>query len=383
MKLFFGLAKDNTEFEIVKISGFSGVLLDMTENLKQNIKKASESGLCVWIKVNSTENMQITCLENIGGKASEVDGEINFVSTDFLDRLLEGLGDEGFSLIDGIIVPAPSISGVIWNDVISEECEKCGYDIYDGKTEILDEEKVESVFRAYYYEAAEKYILSEFLMPVQNRATELGVKLCFDIGAMEIQYDLASKMINPFRLKEAGMSVAVTKGRGNNSELSAFFNSFEAEGTDVFITDGSDCMNCRPDIIVSPCLCKTSQKSCDADVLLVKPTRGVVERYIRKRSRLRLENPAIVAALDGTYYADMLFEKSVDFVSTDEAGLEKYGASKNGKFLFRGKKYSQLLICDSCKFFENGIGIIRKAESDGVLINDKALINAITKELEG
>ncbi len=383
MRLFFGLAKDNTDFRIVKEIGFSGVLLDMTANLKKNILAADREGLAVWVKVNETEKKEITCIENIGGRATETNGEIYVVTEKFLDNMCSLIGDVSFSQIEGFVVPVPEFSGTLWNDTIEKECEKYGYDIYDGRMELFDEEKIESTFRAHYYEAVEKYVLSKYLIPVKTWASTLGKKVSFNIGTMQTQYDLAVKMINPFRLAEEGLSVAVTKSVGNDFETAAMLNSFGKESENLFLSDGGDCDIFSASIIVSSSPFRCDNKNCDADILLVKPSRGVMERYIWKRSKsVRVESPALIAAMDAMYYTDMLYEKGIGFTSTDEFGIEKYGDSKKGFFVFKGKKYNQVLICDSCRFSDKGIKILSKAEKDGVLINDKTLTDAILEDWE-
>lgn len=372
MRYFFATAKDK-DFKALKDSGFTGVVFDYNEDVKKEVTSASECGLEAWISLNKKESIPAGYLSNIGGRLSVETKTADVVTPDVMEEILLGIDSDCCGKIDGFVVPVPDIYGIIWNDSLDEECQKFGIDKNDSLIDLFVEENPVSTYRSWYYERAERLILKEYLIPLKELAESYGKKVSFDIGEMETQYDLAEKMINPFRIVEDGILFTIRSGKGNSFEAKSMILSL---GEDNFNIIAEDCDLLKEFL---------NENTCDnkADILLIKPSRGVMERYIRRRkAKYRTETSALIAATDGTYYTNMLFEKGFSFHSTDEFGIEKHGVGKDGKFEFKGREYGKILICDSCRFSDKGMEVLKNAEKSGVRINDEGLIRALQSDLE-
>lgn len=348
------LTCDDTDFIAAKNMGFDGVVIDFSDDTEERIKRAKDAGLEVFISVSETEAVECKYLENIGGRFSEKSGFAQVVTVEHLDKLLSGVSKELNKIIDGFILPTPEFSGLIY------ACES-EYELScEQFLELFVDETIISSVRSWYYENIEKIIMNDYLLPLVKWADKNGKNISFNIGKPEIQCDLAGNMINPFRLQENGISVAAYAG---NAE------------TDSFLCSLKDSIAILEDLNI--------KKNETADILLIKPSRGIMERYVyRKRSgAMRKETPAVLAATEARFYEDMLYEKDLAFNVTDEFAIEKFASSKKGKLYLNGNQYSQVLICDSCSFSDEGIKILKSALRKGVCINNEALTDVLMGEL--
>ncbi|MBR5809663.1 MAG: hypothetical protein IKY39_06170, partial [Clostridia bacterium] len=255
--------------------------------------------------------------------------------------------------IQGFVAPVPEISGPLWNEKLAKMCNmqemdnEILYELFDDDIEI-------SPVRSWYYANLEKYILKSYILPLKRFCKNTGKKLVFDLGNVEIRYDLMKTMINPYNIKKAGLSVVVHKQNGNIEKELGF-------SSEDFVISGNSIENVTKE---------------NAKILLINPVRGVMERYIQgeiKTRPNRFETPALSAAIEGTYYCDMLTENGYAFDVTDEIRLPKESDLK---------RYENILICKSCLFTEKEKKRIDKLQKCGVKINDKDLICELTQKGE-
>ena len=298
----------------------------------------------VRLSLSTVKTVRILCEH--AGKIATKSGEVRYVSTKDLNRFLK---DE----IRGFVVSAPQISGPIWNEKLAKMCK-----IQEEDNEILyelfdDEIEISSV-RFWYYENLQKYILRAYLLPLKRFCKRMGKELIFDLGNVEMQYDLMKNMINPDTMKKAGLSLSVHRQSGNIEKELGFSNE------DFVITENS--------------IERAERK--EAKILLIKPIRGIMERFIQgeiKSRPNRLETPALCVAMESTYYCDMLAEGGYEFDVTDEIHIPKESELK---------KYEDILICKSCLFTEKEKKKIEKLQKYGVKINDKDLLCDLTQKGE-
>lgn len=285
------------------------------------------------LSADTVKSVPILCQH--AGKIATQNGEIRYVSTKDLKGALQ---DD----VRGFIVPVPEISGPIWNKSLAKLC-KVDVENTEILYQLFDEEIEISSVRSWYYTNLSKYILRTYILPIERFCKSIGKEIIFDLGNIEMQYDLMRNMINPDMLKKSGLSLLIHKSGNVEKEL-----GFSGED---FVINGE-----RIEQVT-----KT-----DAKILLIKPTRGVMERFIQgeiKSRPNRLETPALSSAVESTYYCDMLAEAGYEFDVTDEFHLPK-----------DLKKYENILICKSCLFTEREKKKIDKLGKYGVKINDRDLI---------
>ncbi len=285
------------------------------------------------LSADTLKSVQILCQH--AGKIATQNGEIRYVSTKDVKGALQ---DD----IKGFIVPVPEISGPIWNSRIAKMC-KIDEENNEILYELFDDEIEISSVRSWYYTNLAKYILRTYMLPLKRFCKSIGKEIIFDLGDIEMQYDLMRNMINPDMLKKAGLSLLVHKSENVEKELGFSGEDFVVVGDSI-----------------------ERVTKADAKILLIKPARGIMERFIQgeiKNRPNRLETPALSSAVESTYYCDMLAEAGYAFDVTDEIHLPK-----------DLKKYENILICKSCLFAEKEKKKIDKLQKYGVKINDNELI---------
>lgn len=311
----------DTNFELPKLKGSDKTIIRLSANTVKPIK--------------------VLCAH--AGRPAIDDGEIRYVGVRELKRFLKNIGSFEEN-IRGFIVPVPEISGPIWNDrfarMLGEDCHAIVYELFDHEIE-------KSQLRSWYYETVGKYILRTYMIPLKKFAENIGKEIIFNLGKAEMQYDLMRKIITPDVLKKAGLSLAIHKECGNIEKELGFSNK---------------------DFVISGDFLAKVEKDDGAKILLIKPTRGVMERFVQGEIRNkpnRLETPALLAAIESTYYSDMLIENGYSFDVTDERRLPKVDDLR---------KYENVLICKSCLFTEKETKKIDKLQKYGIKINDEKLI---------
>ena len=338
---------DDTNFALLKKQGIDGVVIKATDRICENIQKARSENMNVMVQLfpNAIKNEKV--LYSYAGRIAVKDGEIKYTSADGLKTILAKIGsltDE----IDAFIIPAPEISGPLWSEKLAgmckmeEEGDPVLYELFDSEVE-------KSPVRSWYYTNLQKYILKKYIMPIKRLAQKYEKEIICDLGKAEMQYDLMPKMINPLVLKESGLLLLLHK----ESDFS---------GKDFTISENY--------------IERAEETDEDAKILLIKPTRGVMERFIQgeiKTKPNRLETPALLSAIEGVYYCDMLSQKGYLFDIRDE-------------FFFATKKdcsnYEHILISKSCLFKETETKRLDKLKKAGIKINDKDLICDLTQKGE-
>ncbi len=300
----------------------------------------------------SVKSEQMLC--QLAGKTDIKTGEVRYVSVKDLKRLLKN--DETLQdSVSGFVVPIPEISGPVWNDKIAKMCKMTEGDS-EFLYELFDDEIETSSVRSWYYENLAKYILKTYMLPLKRFSRSIGKEIIFDLGNIEMQYDLMEKMINPCMLKKSEISLLVHKETGNiEKELGFSENDF---------------------VIKDDTIKRCEKREQEPKILLIKPMRGVMERFVLQEIRKkpnRLETPALLSAIESVYYCDMLSEKGYNFDVADEMNLPK---------VIDLKKYEHILICKACLFTEKETKKIDRLQKFGVKINDKDLICDLTQKGE-
>lgn len=284
------------------------------------------------------------------GRLGTDDGEIRYVSVRNVKKLLKDM--RSFKDVEGFVVPVPEMSAPIWNDKLErglgQYCDNVLYELFDQDIE-------KSSVRSWYYETLTRYIINTYLRPLIRFFKSIDKEVIFDLGRAGMQYDLMKKMICPDLIRKSGISVAVHKESGNiEKELGLGNCGFVISGDEIARVEGSD----------------------NAKILLIKPTRGIMERYcqgeIRNKAN-RLETPALLAGIESVYYCDRLLEKGYSFDVVDENRMPKISDLV---------KYENILICNSCLFTEKETKKIDKLHKIGVKINDRDLICDIMEKGE-
>lgn len=285
------------------------------------------------LSADTVKSVPILCQH--AGKIATQNGEIRYVSTKDLKGALQ---DD----VTGFIVPVPKISGPIWNKSLAKLC-KVDVENTEILYQLFDEEIEISSVRSWYYTNLSKYILRTYILPIERFCKSIGKEIIFDLGNVEMQYDLMKNAVNPDIMKKAGLSLLVHKNGNIEKEL-----GFSSE-----------------DFVISGDSLKRVTKP-DAKILLIKPIRGMMERFIQgeiKSRPNRLETPALLSGIESTYYCNMLADSGYAFDAADEMHLPK-----------DLKKYENILICESCLFTEREKKRIDKLQKNGVNINDNELI---------
>lgn len=296
------------------------------------------------ISSDRVKSVQILCQH--AGKIVTQNGEVRYVSVkDAKSVLQENVG--------GIIVPVPTISGPLWNARLAKMC-RLEEDNNDILYELFDDEIEVSPVRSWYYINLAKYILRTYMLPLKRLCKSMGKELIFDLGCIDMQYDLMKVMINPGLIKRAGISLAVHKNGGNIE------NELGLSGKD-FIVNGDKLERVAKN---------------EAKMLLIKPMRGVMERFVQgeiKEKPNRFETPALSAGIESVYYCDMMSDAGISFDVVDEICLPKERDLR---------KYEDILICKSCLFTEKDKKKIDKLQKYGVKVNDGNLIFSLMKKGE-
>lgn len=345
MNNFFTFADDATDFGLLKKQGETGVIIKATDKLAENIKKAAACQMDIMVHLDKDIKESVNVLAPHAGRVSLECGEINYVSVEALKKCIAEIGS-AINEVSGFILHMPRILGAIWNDKLAQ---LCGFDVGGDERlyELFDHEKEISQVRSWYYTNFERYILSEYLLPQKELLQKFGKTMVLDLQNAEIQYDLMGKMVNPIMLRRNGFSLAM---RGEKGSLESEFGLF---GGDFVITE----KYCE----------KIAEKDRNCKLLLIKPTRGVMERYVHgegKRKSIRLETPALLAAIEGVYLGDEMQKAGYSFNIGDEFSFDEEMNSK----------YESIFISRSCLFTQREIKIIDKLKKDGIKIETLDLL---------
>ena len=382
MKYFSEVRADSKEvfFGKLKSSGFSGVILKVSDSLAEQVGFAQKYELEVWIKCENGENAEYGCAVLDDFRVVAEKSVFKTVTAEMLDKIRNSLPNAAFEYITGIISPLPAITKPYMSDALADEYQKSfGSDIFEYIKILFDEEEETSSFRSWYFTHAFELIFDETAAPLKEWCESRGKKFSAfagDIGGIHpLNYGIFLEMLHEHNLS---VSFAYPKSCEYPVAASGFKN-----GGFVFAETDDLPQKADYENIVCERICGKAAKPVNPDILLVIPSRGVMERFVFKKKRLKynIESPAGEAAAEGMYYADMLYEKGFDFGAADEFTIEKSGGVENGKFLLFGREYGQIIVCRSCAFSDSGIELLNKAYENGVCINNSGLLDILNSEL--
>lgn len=328
----------------------AGTLLrvpDRSEENKVNVRKKR-----LWLCVDSMQEQAVTVLSDIGGRVCTAKGTLFAVTPTVLEGMKEYIA--GFA---GIVVPVPSCDGLLWNETAAKEAETVG-ELYD----IFDDEVIESSIRGFYYEKIERHIISEYIIPIYEKARSMGIEISFYMGDGKIQYDFMP-ILNPITL--VCMGIPVSFG-GYSREKAAVCSLMDKA---CFIIDGDE-------------LFCVEYKRRGNGRLLVIPNRACRDRYLysERENKRHLETPALCKAAEGSFYFDRLWKAGLEFDMIDESALENYACIEDGSLVMPFGKYKEVYTCPSCVFCGACADAINGAKRAGILINPPELASIINNE---
>lgn len=345
----------DNENDMAKETDAQCVVLEESAIDARYVKALKKRGTSVWVKADSTIKIPIKAISEFAGRVQNSKSALYAVTGEAFGRMLERM-TEIVEYIDGFILPAPVLSGILW-------CNKFGKSFCEDELlEIFDEDVKESRVRILYYEAVEQYLVKTYIEPVCTAAKEAGKKISFDMGDGEIQYDFMPG-INPIQLASKGISLTF---RNASSEVTAICRLCREK---CFILSGNELLRERVNTDFGK-------------VLLIKPVRGCRARYVysSKKHNTRLETPALEASMEGTYYCDMLTEKNVDFLAVDEYVFENSACVSNGRITLFSQEFEEVIVCDGCMFERMFGNVLDIAEKSGISVNSAGLLKRLSAE---
>ena len=342
MNSIFTFADDSTDFGFLNKQGISGVIIKDTEKISENIKKAAACEMNIWVMITSKTEEKTGKLSYHDSGIFTEKGKITYVSLRNIRILMSKIGS-AINEVTGFILPVPLVDGPMLPGSLEKEMIQDLYCLFDGETKI-------SPMRSWYYTNLEKHIIENYMKPQKELLENRGKSIVFNIGRQDALCYLARRMINPVTLKREEFSVGV--------ECNTTSRVSGVENGDFLIADkGAVRIEALEDV----------------RILLVKPTRGIMERYVQQGKPTRLETPALVAEIEGEYYSDMLTRKGYSFRVADEFSFEKE---------IDFSEYEHILICPSCLFSETGMDVLERLKNTGIKINCQDLISDLAIEGE-
>ena len=344
----FTFADENSDFKKLKQQGVKAVLIKYSPKIRKTVKSASSFGMRVMVEMTSSTKDNISVIKPLAGRVYIEEGSIDYISTNDIKDVIKKLG-KGISDVMGFVLPIPAVNGLLWNDEIRELINAEIDDLYD----LFDEEKEISHIRWQYFTSVQKYLYETYMLPQKELLKGSGKKTVFYIGEKELEYDLVENLVNTKVLKHKGLNLGICCDK----DLAE--TEFGLCGGD-FVFDENGCEQIH-------------QKRTSKDILLIKPNRGVVERYVETGRRNRIETSALSSAVEGVFWGEKLKLKGYSFDVMDESSFYK-------KRDF--EKYKDVLICDSCLFTDKELTKINRILDQGIRINSAELMTELLKQGE-
>lgn len=348
MSKFFTFADSNTDFEKLKQQGVKSVLIKYSPKIRKTIKSASSVGMNIMVEMEFGTKDSISVIKPLAGRLHIEEGSINYISTSDIKNVLKDIG-KGIDKVMGFVLPVPSVNGLLWNDEIKELTKTEIDDLYD----LFDEEKEISFIRWQYFTSAQKYLYEKYMIPQKEILKSIGIKVVFSFGKQELQYDLIGSLVNTMMLKHKGLNLGICCDK----DLAE--TEFGLRGGD-YVFDENGCEQIH-------------KKRTYKNILLIKPTRGVIERYVETGRRNRLETNALSSAIEGLFLGEKLKLKGCSFDVADESSFYE-------KRDF--EKYKDILICESCLFTDKEMSKISMLLKSGIRINSADLMAELLKQGE-
>lgn len=345
----FTFADINTNFPKLTKEGITGAILSDNEQLVETVKACKDFGIEVIIRLTPDKSNPIKMILPDGERTAFSDKIIRSVSLRGIKNVLNKLGNSERA-VSGFIIPVPEINFPVWSNALERMC-RFETQYNDILYELFSDETEVSNVRLWYCENVQKYIMKRYMLPQKNFLESIGKRAIFDIGKAEIQYDFKRRMINPLILKEKGYSLGFHP-LGATEEM------------------GLEC----GDLLMYNDYCEQIEDKVDREILMVKPARGVMQRYVWDEPEDSLvETPSRILAFESVYYCDMLRRSGYAFDVCDEYSFKKAEAFK---------KYKHILICPSCLFLKRELKVIEQLKGAGITVNNEKLLTELSQKGE-
>ena len=322
--------KSGADFASLKADGVKGAIFSERFADKDCIAAARKNKLKIFFHLSDFEKISCLYLEQDGVRG----GELYAVTPEKI-KILQDKNKDIMELVDGYIIPFPCVKGLFFKYELENACE----DFYDRDLseclEIIFNKNAEaSEIRKMYYSGAEAELFYDYVMPSVEYVKSVGKEACFNLGNVAEGIDCVKKLIDPFLFLKHGIPVI-----------------YENNGQIVF----------------------QKGKVRNRGVLLVLPMRAIMMGYAWQMPFSRRETPFALALAEEEYYKIKLEENGIDYSVIGEAEFFDMKISDL-------KKFKNILICDACMLSEKEKGRVMKLKSEGILINNRELLNIFDRE---
>jgi hypothetical protein len=318
--------REDVDFKKIKESGFGGVIF--TESLLdfEKLKSAKKKRLKTFFHISDFKSD--ACFYIDSGGVHE--GDLYRVTLDTVKKVIKNLGD-ALDMLDGFVIPVPSIKGLLWNDEFPSVYEDfCGKDIKDDLPAIFDKDTQNPYFRIWYYSITAKMLFFEDILPLAKYLESLGKKACFDFGRRGKSIELIKKQLNPFLFQSHKIPV-------------------------IYETDGGITLVCGKE--------KYKQN------LLVLPMRSIMLNFAYGSKYSRQESPLVLALAEEEYFKNSLKKCKIEYSAVSEF---EFSCMKQAEL----KKFDNILVCESCVFSDNRVEMLKNM---GYNINDGKFLDMLDK----
>ena len=292
------IVQKNDDFAKIEKDGFGGVIFAEKLVCEDSLRKARNCRLKIFLHIGDFSRLSCSYLEPDGA----VCGEIYAVTSDTVGEKAAKL-KEFMPFIDGFVIPAPKLKGLLWQENFSTEYEDfSGRDFREDMPSIFDRYAEIADIRMWYYMRAAEVMFQKYISPFMPLEKSLEKKICFDFGSAPDGMALIKKLLSPYM----------------------FLNN---KVTVIYENDG--------EIIL------VSEKSRTKEVLLVLPVCSVMRFMAWNAPYSRMESPLSIAVEEEEYYKTMLKRCGIQFCVIDE---HEFSEMKKKEL----EKFENILICDSC-----------------------------------
>ena len=324
-RLKFITGKD-ADFKEIKESGFGGVIFTENALTEEDLKSSKKRKLKTFLHIRDLSS-DICQYLDCGGV---YEGELYSVTLSTVKSLKEKSGDL-FDLLDGFVIPAPSVKGLLWNYEFPSAYEDfCGKDIKDELPSVFDKDTQNPNFRVWYYSVAARTLFFKYILPLSEYLETFGKKACFDFGDSGRCIDLIKKQLNPLLLQKYHIPVIYETKDG------------------IILVYGRE---------------KYKQN------LLVLPMQSVMRNFAYGTRYSRQESPLVLAVAEEEYFKNTLKKCGFEFSAVTEFEFLHMKPSVL-------KKFENILVCESCTL--QGIDL-EMLKSSGYKINEKNFLDTLDR----
>ena len=267
--------KSDTDFGTIRESGFGGVIFTEHFFSAEKLREAKRRKLMTLIHIRDLSRESCYYLDRNGVNK----GEMYDVTLKSVKRTVQKLGYT-IDLIDGIVIPAPRLKGLLWNEAFTSLYEDfCGRDIKEDFPIIFDKYTENADLRLWYYRTSAKALFLEHILSISEYFAALGKKVCFDFGRAYKGIELIKKQLNPFWFQKKKIPV-------------------------IYETDEGITLVCGREM--------------KKPNLLVLPMRAIMLNYAYGAKYLRYESALTLAISEEEYYKKLLKKCNIEYKIADE-----------------------------------------------------------------